>query len=205
MVYKNTLTSTRKDKLIPKIIERDGYVCFYDKMPFHQNIPGLERVIDHANNDETDHRPENILLAHLKCNDIKKYNIEFEVMASDALQRNLTFVPESLGVRGRQKCTEVGTDELTESDVNEIVNKLVKLELETKLPDGDCTTKISYNRTLKGIHFLLIQETGGKRGSEQSTRRALDAFCSMYAPWMDERQGKGNRIIRRRKPDELYR
>ena len=88
-------------------------------------------------------------------------------------------------------------DELTEGDVNEIINKLVKLELDTKLPSGDYKSVISYNKTLKGIHFLLIQETGGKRGSEQSTRRAIDAFCSMYAPWIDEKQGKGNKNHRK--------
>ena len=204
MPYNNTSTSTQKDKMIPKIIDRDGNVCFYDKQPFRSDVPGLERRIDHANNKENDHRIENLLLSHRKCNDEKKKNIDFQLLALDALKKNLSAAPESLGEREGQKCKEVGIDELTEGDVNEIINKLVKLELDTKLPSGNYETVISYNKTLKGIHFLLIQQTGGRRGSEQSTRRAIDAFCSMYAPWIDEKQGKGNRIIRRRKPDELY-
>ena len=204
MPYKNTLTSTQKDRMIPKIIERDGNVCFFDKQPFRSDVPGLERVIDHANNDENDHRIENELLVHRKCNEIKKTNHDFQFLALDALRKNLAAAPESLGEGEGQKRKEIGMDELTEGDVNEIINKLVKGELETKLPSGDYETVISYNKTLKGIHFLLIQQTGGRRGSEQSTRRAIDAFCSMYAPWIDEKQGKGNRIIRRRKLDEFY-
>jgi len=204
MPYNNTLTSTQKDKMIPKIIKRDGNVCFFDKQPFHSEIPGLERVIDHANNKEDDHRIENLLIEHGKCNDEKKRNFDFQTLALDALKKNLSAAPESLGEKEGQKRKERSVDELTEGDVNEIINKLVKLELETKLPEGDYETVISYNKTLKGIHFLLIQQTGYKRGSEQAPRRSIDAFCSMYAPWIDEKQGKGNRIIRRRKPEEMY-
>lgn len=204
MPYNNTSTSTQKDKKIPKIINRDGNVCFFDKQSFRSDITGLERVIDHANNNENDHRIENLLLAHRKCNEAKKDNIDFQFLALDALKKNLSAASESLGESEGQKRKEIGMDELTEGDVNEIINKLVRLELDTKLPNGDYKTVISYNKTLKGIHFLLIQQTGGRRGSEQSTRRGIDAFCSMYAPWIDEKQGKGNRIIRRRKPDELY-
>lgn len=204
MVYHNTSTSNQNDKKIPRIIKRDGNVCFFCKQPFHSEISGLERVIDHANNKENDHRIENSLIAHMKCNDEKKWNIDFQILALDALKKNLSVAPESLGESERQKCKERGIDELTEGDINEIVNKLVKLELQTKLPVENYETVISYKKTLKGIHFLLIEETGNNRGSEQACRRGLDAFCSMYAPWIDEKQGKGNRIIRRRKPDELY-
>jgi len=204
MPYKNTRTSTQKDKLIPKIIKRDGNVCFYDKQPFRTDVPGLNRVIDHANNDEKDHRLENSLLSHEKCNEEKKRNADFQLLALEALKKNLAAAPESLGEGEKQKRKEIGIDELTEGDINEITNKLVKLELETKLPDGNYEDVISYSKTLKGIHYLLIEQTGYRRGSEQAPRRAIDAFCSMYAPWIDEKQGKGNRIIRRRRPEELY-
>ena len=111
--------------------------------------------------------------------------------------------PPLLSLWERERKKEVGHDELTESQVNQITNKLVRLELETKLPEKDYTSIISYSKTLKSLHYLIIQQTGGNRGSDQATRRSLDAHCSSYAPWIEEKQGKGNRIIRRRKPEEF--
>lgn len=201
MVYNNDLTAAQKDKKIPQIIDRDGNVCFYDKEPFFEQVPGMGRRIDHANDNERDHRIENLLLAHEKCNEEKKTNFDMKFIALEALRKNVSSASESLGAGQKRK--EMDLDELTEGHVNQTINKLVKLELETKIPDGDYETILSYNKTLKGLHYLVIQETGGRRGSEQATRRAIDAFCSTYAPWLDEKQGKGNRIIRRRKPEEF--
>ena len=205
MVYKNTLTAAQKDKKIPVIIQRDGNVCFFCKMEFHESIPGFGRRVAHANDNEKDGRVENLLLAHEKCNEEMKDNYDYKILALQALRKNVSLASESLG-EGEgvgQKRKETGLDELTEGQINEITNKIVLLELETKLPDGNYDKVISYNKTLKGIHYLVIQQTGKKRGSEQAARRALDAYCSMYAPWLDEKQGKGNRIIRRRLPEEV--
>lgn len=199
MVYRNTLTATQKDKKISLIIDRDGDVCFYDKMPFVKEIPGLIRTIDHANDNEQDNRIENLLLAHLQCNEKKKSHADMQILAKQALSENIRNASKSLGESEREKHTEANkdTDELKEGDINLIVNKLTKAELEVQFPDKYDYTGISYTKILQRIHFMLIQETGG-RGSEQAVRRALDAYCSDYAPWKSEKRGKGNRIIRRR-------
>lgn len=202
MVYRNTLTATQKDKKIPFIIDRDGNVCFYDKMPFVNEIPGLRRTIDHANNNEQDNRVENLLLAHWECNEKKKTNADMQFIAKDALIANIRNAFESLS--GREKYAEVhkDTDELKEGDINLIVNKLVLAELESQFPITSDYQGFSYNKILTRIHYLLITQTSG-RGSEQAVRRALDAQCSDYAPWKSEKLGRGNRVIRRRKPDEF--
>lgn len=192
MVYNNSLTAAQKDKKIPIIINRDGNVCFFCKTPFVPELDDLTRVIDHANNDSQDNRVENLLLAHRKCNESKKTNPDYQILATNALKENLTRV-ESLSERKKDN----DTDELTEGDINLIINKLVRAELETKLPEGS-TADIQYGRTLKNLHFLLIEETHG-RGSEPAVRRALDAYCSDFAPWMSQKRGRGNRVILRRK------
>ncbi|QLH10261.1 hypothetical protein [Nitrosarchaeum sp. AC2] len=202
MVYRNTLSATQKDKKIPFIIDRDGNVCFYDKMPFVNEIPGLRRTIDHANNNEQDNRIENLLLAHWECNEKKKTNVDMQFIAKDALIANIRNASESLSEGEKHTETHKDIDELKEGDINLIVNKLVLAELESQFSNKNDCTGISYNRSLKKIHYLLITQTGG-RGSEQAVRRSLDAYCSDYAPWKSEKLGKGNRIIRRRKPDEL--
>lgn len=202
MVYNNTLTATQKDKKIPMIIARDGDVCYFDLEPFLSFMPGMERTIDHLNDNERDNRIENLGLCHNKCNLEKKNNFDMKIIALDKLRENVISACKPLSEGERQNRTETGLDELTEGQVNQIINKIVKLELETQLIPNDYDKTISYNKTLKAIHYLVIQETGGKRGSEQASRRALDAFCSMYSSFLDEKQGKGNRVIRRRMPEE---
>lgn len=89
-------------------------------------------------------------------------------------------------------------DDLTEAQMNLIVNKLTMLLLETELP-LDSKQQIPFSEMLSDIHHLAIRETGG-RGSEHASRRALDAMTkSKYANWEKKKLGKGNTIIQRRK------
>lgn len=203
MVYTNTLTAAQKDKKIPIIINRDGNVCFFCKQPFVEQIWDLQRVIDHANDNGGDGREENLLLSHKKCNEEKKINTDYKLLALKALEENIIRAPESLSESEseRENHRYVDVDELKEGEINLTVNKLVKNELESKLPKENYEITISYIETMRGIHYLLQKETRG-RGSEPTVRRSLDAHCSKYAPWVSEKQGRGNRIIRRRRLDE---
>ena len=97
MVYTNTLTATQKDKAIPIIINRDGNVCFFCKAEFREDVPGYQRVIDHANDKPNDNRVENLLLTHGKCNEDKKENIDYKIIALEALRNNVSSASESLG------------------------------------------------------------------------------------------------------------
>lgn len=196
MVYTNLLTATQKDKKIKIIIKRDGDVCFYCTMPFVFEVFNLRRTIDHANDKPSDNRVENLLLSHAVCNERKKNDFDWKTLALDKLRENETNA-EPLGER--EKNTDA--DEIKEGDINLIVNKLVFYELETVFSQKDDSLTISYTKILQRIHYLLIKQTHG-RGSEQAVRRSIDAYCSDYAPWISEKQGKGNRVIRKRKPNE---
>ena len=200
-MYKNTLTTAQKDKKIPIIIDRDGDVCIFDLEPFFENVPGMERTIDHLNDNEKDNRVENLALCHFHCNQKKKNDFDMKLIALDILRKNVNNASESLSECERKNHAEIGLDELKEGDVNKIINKIAKMELESKLPDGSDEV-ISYTKTIKNIHYLTIQQTGD-RGSDPASRRAVDALCSSYAPFIDEKQGRGNRIIRRRLPEEV--
>ncbi len=193
LVYNNTLTATQKDKKLPVILGRDGNMCLFCEQRFIIGNPKWRRVIDHLNNNEQDNRVENLGVVHAYCNEQKKNNIEFQVMASEKLKEN-TLSCESLS-EGEKK-DDTHTDELNEGDINQIINKLVFAELESQLPKGSKNT-ISYTQTLRGITYLVIKQTHG-RGSETSVRRSIDAHCSKYAEWEDQKEGRGNRIIKRR-------
>lgn len=199
MPYNNTLTATKKDKAYKIILKRDGDGCFYCKLEntdprFIPELAGHEMNFDHLNDNPEDQRVENLVLCHSMCNQKKKNNYDWMLHALEKLESNVKWHSASLGEGGRE--TKDHTDELKEPDINLIINKLVKAELEIKLPK-DSQKEVLYSSILKSVHFLTIQQTGG-RGSEQATRRSLDAYCSDYSEWMDYRDGTGKRMIRRR-------
>jgi hypothetical protein len=204
-MYKNTLTAHQRDILRPYLIKRDGYVCFYCKRLFDEETiqeKGIE-TFDHLNCKQED-RKENLVFAHLKCNNEKKGNYDWQLLALDKLGENEALNdpdPESLSRsrRGRNKSADAGTEDedLTESQMNLMINKTTRSFLDEKLPENS-TNVISYSKTLKSITYLVIAQTKG-RGSETAVRRSLDAFTSEFAPWEVYKEGKGNRVIRRRK------
>lgn len=204
MVYNNTLTATKKDKFFKIIMKRDGDSCFYctklgNEYPnFLDRHAQYKREFDHLNKNEQDNRPENLVFAHAMCNHKRRDgHAEMDAIARLKLEENVRNAdPSSLGERVGERKKPKHTSELKEPDVNLIVNKLVKAELQTKIPEGS-TNQISYSKTLKGLHFLTIEQTGG-RGSEQAVRRSLDAYCSEYSDWEDFTDGTGTRLIRRR-------
>lgn len=198
-MYTKELTTNKKAKLFPLLVQRDGDVCFYDKQPFVDSIANLQRNFDHLNNDPQDNRVENLVLCHSECNQKKKWDFDMQLLAHEKLKENVLRAsePQSDNARERFSNTDTDDDELTEGQMNFTINKLVKSTLDEKLPE-DSDVTISYSKILKAITFLVIDQTKG-RGSETAVRRSLDAFCSMFAPWEDYKEGKGNRVIRRRK------
>jgi len=203
-MYTKELTTNKKAKAFPLLVQRDGDVCFYDKQPFVDSIPGMQRNFDHLNNDPFDNRIENLVLCHADCNQKKKWNFDMQFLAHEKLKENVRNASEPQSDNGRERISTAHTDtddeELTEGQMNFTINKLVKSTLDEKIPEGSLE-KVSYSKMLKAITFLVIDQTKG-RGSETAVRRSLDAFCSMFAPWEDYKEGKGNRVIRRRKQSQ---
>ena len=61
-------TAAQKRQLLTYLVERDGYLCFYCKKGFKSV---REPIIEHLNDDETDDREDNLVLAHQSCNILK--------------------------------------------------------------------------------------------------------------------------------------
>lgn len=203
VMYTNTLTTARKDKLLPILIERDGFVCFYCKKPFVKGYPPQELNFDHLNRNATHNYPENLVLSCFECNQKRRNgNSDLDIIAEKKRKENIRnhnfeSLSEREGERELNPHASTDTDELDEGQINEIINKLVKSTLDEYLPEKSTNT-VSYSQMLRGITYLVIQQSKG-RGSETAVRRSLDTHCSMFAPWEDYKEGKGNRVIRRRK------
>ena len=88
MVVKHfTMNNKVKDLLI--IIERDGNICFYCVMEFVPQVQKWTREFDHLNDDNTDHRVENLVLSHRECNNEKKTNFDWKLLAQKKLEENI--------------------------------------------------------------------------------------------------------------------
>ena len=184
-----------KAKLYPVLVERDGDVCFYCTMPFVQEVETLKRTFDHLNNDWDDNRVENLVLAHLECNNKKRNDLEMQMIALDKLKKNLASVPYSETLREREN--NQATDELTEGELNRIINKITDTYLKERLPDSDTDTFIPFTDTMNSITYLVQQDTKG-RGGQEAVRRAIDVRCCSIGEFQILRED-GKRIIRRRK------
>lgn len=75
------LTMTRKVKWISYLINRDGKECFYCEQRFIEHNPRYRRVFDHLNNNEHDNRVENLVLCHSYCNELKKKDLDWQILA----------------------------------------------------------------------------------------------------------------------------
>lgn len=204
LTISKTLTSNKKDKLFPIKLEEQKRRCILCKMPFEKTIVwNVSCRFDHLNDDNKDHSDTNLAIVHNECNLIKRYNIDYKILALDWKKYLETTISlsQSEGVsEGEKKAdthTEIDTDELTESQINLIVNQIALSQLEEFLPNG-CTQQFPYSKFLNNIHHLLVKRTGG-RGSEQASRRALNNLVkSEYSTWESKKLSKGNIIIQRR-------
>ena len=197
---KKKLTANKKDKLFPQKVIEQNNMCILCKKPFEKTIVwNMSCHFDHLNNNDTDHDDSNLAIVHKECNLVKRNSFDYQIIASDWKKHLESQI--SLSQCEREKKTDihkqVGADELNEGDINLMVNKLALSQLQEFLPDNS-KEQIPYSKILNNIHFLLVQQTGG-RGSQQSSRRALDNLLkSEYSEYELKKLGPGNKIIQRR-------
>lgn len=228
MPYAKSLTKRLKAQRTPFVLERDYSqsllhpsdpeyeepVCCFCEQRFIEGHKLWHKTWEHLDNNDENQELWNLAWPHWHCNEKKKNDADLQIMAKAIIKKNQEWESnydfELSRVRVGEKKTHTQTDiqiqtntrnkpdDLTEAQMNLIVNKLAMLLLETELPI-DSEQQIPFAEMLSDIHCLTIRETGG-RGSEPAARRALDAMTkSKYANWEKKKLGKGNTIIQRRK------
>ena len=183
--------------------------CLFEPSIFYEQSTDF----DHLDRNEKNHNPNNLAVVHKECNLIKKYCAEFQVRAMDWKKHLESKITSSLRASECERknesestvqpqaqtddYTKLQTDELTDGQVNQIINKITRNQLEENFPEKS-TKQIPFSVILANIHFLTMQETGG-RGSEPAARRALNGMTkSQYSPYQQKKLGQGNIIIQRR-------
>lgn len=200
MTYTKILSSQKKAKAIVFLIKKYGHICWYCETPFVEQLTNLHRTIDHLNNNELDNRLENLVLAHFECNQKKKENPDWQIRANDQLKMNVKdpdFLKiEGDGVSEREKNTNTHDDEMTDGDINRIINRTVEQFLVERLPEDKPDKVLTFIDTMNSITFLVQKETN-KRGSQPAVRRALEVRCCSISEFEIFKES-GKRYVRRK-------
>jgi len=186
------LTTYQKEKFLPILLERDGSNCFYCNLPFNPLDPNMRRTFDHLNNDKKFNDIQNLILAHLFCNNKKKHNAEYQIMAKEKLRLNSLLVFEGLSERERNKSGPMPANQ--EIDLNVAIKKETWAYLQEHLVRQE-KPAINFNDSAESIAFMFWERTG--HGSSQTVGRALKEFTSTAAPFKREEEG-GEIVIRKR-------
>lgn len=203
MTYSQTLSKSKIAKIIVFCIAKYGNVCWYCKTPFVEELTDFKRTIDHLKGDlpvgERD-KFQNLVLCHLRCNNDKKTNPDMQVMAAQQYQANIKdtnffkIESESEGVCEREKNPQA--DELTDGEVNRIINKTCTTYLTEHLPKDKPDKHVTLNDAANSITFLVQKETGG-RGSKPAVLRALEVQCCIISEFVIDKTKRPFTIRRR--------
>ena len=176
------LSLNQKAKWLPYIIERDGNFCFYCEQRFINSDHRWKRVFDHLNNNEGDNRPENLVLAHWYCNELKKTNCDWQIMAQEKLKENEKLA-ESLGEGERKKLPQIETN--TEIDSNTEFSKITEEYLIERLfphhGRPPLENDLDFIETLNNITLRCYRKN--KHASQNTLRRIIDMFCASEGPF----------------------
>jgi len=173
---KNRKDSAKTVEEIEFLLDRDGNICFYCKMPFEKNIVWHRSISrDHLNDNPNDNRLENKVLCHQDCNLIKNNFIDYKIMALEKLRMNeMAISPEVSNMMDKAK-----VDKTSQIDINQIVNKQTDFFLLTNIPETPIPDKpnwLDFNDSADSLTELSQNKFGV--GSQDAYKRCLNARCS---------------------------
>ena len=181
----NKQLSTRLKRIdLPKIIERDGFDCFY----CGTSLQRVTWIYEHLNDDPADNRIENIVLACQSCNNKKPHSPEMKQKALEKKKENESNNYTRRGAR------EVPSPSLKpELDINrtnfEITNQHL---LEVVSTDGQIEFKVALDSC------VMLCRLKTNTGSQTAVRRYIDALVSRVGPFMVVQNDQKERVIVRR-------
>ena len=183
------LTATQKRQLLTYLVERDGYHCFYCKKGFKSV---RDPIIEHLNDDETDDREDNLVLAHQSCNILKstQKDKKYFNMAELKLEDNEKHLYVSESFLKKNSKDEASTEITISKKCFDITEKYVT---DNVLANG----WVVYKETMDSIVYLCRKKIG--YGSEQQIRSHIQALTSHVAPFEITKDPKTKKkIIKKR-------
>ena len=199
------LTLNQKVKFLAIIILRDfpndkTPVCFYCEQRFLNKSIKWKRVFDHLDCNDSHNYPENLVLAHAYCNEVKKYKVEWQMIALEKLKDNIRRADsESLGEREGEKKSAIHTETNMEIDTNvefsRITNEFLTDCLKSRKGNPSVETELDFKEALDTVTYRCFKEN--THASQNTLRRIIDMFCCPEADF-EKIKKNGRFVIRRR-------
>lgn len=192
-VTQHYLTTKQKHKFKPIIQVRDGINCFYCKNPFDESNYDLRTTFDHLDDNPIYNMIQNLVLCHRKCNSIKKYNFDYQIMAKEKIRSNFEGY-------GGERITNIDTS--TNEQINEskrAANFTRQYLLDRLLPHGEEPAperKLEAKMTIRNLHMAIWDEFG--HGSDQAITRYVLALTSEVGPLQLIEEEDGRKYIIKR-------
>ena len=183
------LTAAQKRQLLTYLVERDGYHCFYCKKGFKSV---RDPIIEHLNDDQTDDREDNVVLAHQSCNILKytQKDKKYFNMAELKLEDNEKHLYVRESFLKKNSKDEASTEITISKKCFDITEKYVT---DNVLANG----WVVYKETMDSIVYLCRKKIG--YGSEQQIRSHIQALTSHVAPFEITKDPKTKKkIIKKR-------
>lgn len=187
------LSTSKKDRLKPFLLHRDGPTCLYCKEPLnpsHHDFQSkdLRTTFDHLDDNPRNNDESNIVLCHWKCNQLKKTYPEYKLIAQEKMKEldslDPLYVSETTSPKPASK----------EIDLNVAAKKLTWEYLNDRLVNQG-KPAINYNDAAHSISFIFWQRTG--HGSSESIKRYLNDFTSSAAPFKALEENGETVIVKR--------
>jgi len=176
---------TKRDLLSLLILRDDGLFCFFCRTQL--TIRNL--IYEHLNCDDTDNRPENIVLSCQSCNVKKKNDSELQIFALEKLHRN-----EIKAITENKKIEDTTFHRTsTEIAINQSNSEITWQYLSERIgTDGS----IEFSKAINSCAYLCRQKT--RFGSQQAIRNYIDLLTCDEGPFMVVRDDNKKKIIVRR-------
>lgn len=188
----NRVTTKQKRNWRSILIRYYGYVCFYCMGIFVPEYLPLSEEWDHLNDKEWDNRIENLVFAHRECNNKKKDNSDWQILAKEQLKQN-----EKSGVLARECEREKINHRPTTLYPEEIYSnaEFIKIAQEYLAENLSVDDRIPYKSTLDAIAMKCFKAVG--HGTPKTLRDIIDMLASTEGNYEIMRDG-GKRWIQKR-------
>lgn len=187
------LTTSSKGKLKPYLLAKQDNKCIFCKDTFLPNPPNAEASItyEHLDGNVFHNKPENLALAHKRCNKAKSANSDYQIIAKQLLSDN----HNSFDLLGESvKSPAKGREPSIEIDVNKAYLQLTKEYLNARLITANAEA-LNKKDACRSIAYLIYEKLN--QGSPYTAQKAIEMFTSTAAPFEEIDENGETLIIKR--------
>lgn len=173
------LTTVEKDRYKPGLLKKQEGKCLYCKDPF-VSVPAnnsMHTTVEHLDGNVFNNDPANLALAHKRCNNDKKHNSDYQIIARQQLQENHNSL-DSLDARVSQ--THEPKETSQQIDINVAFYHITKQFVNDRLL-RQLMPEIPFNDTAESVAYLMKEQTN--HGSSATAKRYLNELTSSVAPF----------------------